>query len=76
LTRDDPELAEATEQLPKLASAPTVIDQALRKVDEVLQRRIQAAILSGALQQANGAVPPQYTEMVEEYYRVLSESVE
>jgi len=76
LTRDDPELAEATEQLPKLASAPTVMDEALRKVDEVLQRRIQAAILSGALQQANGAVPPQYTEMVEEYYRVLSESVE
>jgi hypothetical protein len=76
LMRDDPELAEATEQLPKLASAPTVIDQALRKVDEVLQRRIQEAILSGALQQANGAVPPQYTEMVEEYYRVLSESVE
>jgi len=32
--------------------------------------------LSGTLQQASGAVPPQYTEMVEEYYRVLSEDIE
>ncbi len=76
LTRDDPELAAATDQLPKLANAPTVLDDALHKVDEVLQRRIQEAILSGTLQQAVGAVPPQYTEMVEEYYRVLSGDVE
>ncbi len=76
LTRDDPELADATEQLPKLATAPSVVDDALRKVDAVLQRRIQEAILSGTLQQAVGAVPPQYTEMVEEYYRVLSKDVE
>ena len=76
LARDDLELAEAIETLPQFGTAPTVLDETLRKVDKVLQQRIQEAILSGTLQQASGAVPPQYTEMVEEYYRVLSEDIE
>ncbi|MCM2372766.1 DUF4175 family protein [Aporhodopirellula aestuarii] len=76
LGRDDPELAQAAEALPKLAAAPETLGEGLRKVDEILQRRIQEAILSGAMQQSVGAVPPQYTDMVEAYYRVLSEDVE
>lgn len=76
LARNDRALAEALESLPRLASASEVSDEGLRKVDEVLQQRIQEAILSGAMQQTVGAVPPQYTDMVEEYYRVLSEDIE
>ena len=41
-----------------------------------LQRRIQEAILSGAFQQTDGNVPPEYVDMVEEYYRTLSEDIE
>jgi hypothetical protein len=61
---------------PKLASSPTYLVEGLRLVDEVLQRRIQEAILSGSMQQPVGAVPPQYSQMVDEYYRALSEDVE
>jgi hypothetical protein len=61
---------------PQLASSPTYLVEGLRTVDEVLQRRIQEAILSGSMQQAVGAVPPQYSQMVDEYYRALSEDVE
>jgi hypothetical protein len=60
----------------QLARPPTTLVEGLRNVDEVLQRRIQEAILSGSMQQAVGAVPPQYSQMVDEYYRALSEDVE
>ncbi len=55
---------------------PETLAEGLRRVDEILQRRIQEAILSGSLQQADGAIPPQYVDMVEEYYRTLSEDVQ
>ena len=45
-------------------------------MDAVLQRRIQEAVISGVMQQSDGSVPPEYVDMVEEYYRVLSEDVE
>jgi hypothetical protein len=63
-------------QSPKLATAPTTLAEGLRNVGVVLQQRIQEAILTGSMQQADGAVPPQYAEMVDEYYRVLSKDVE
>jgi hypothetical protein len=30
----------------------------------------------GVMQQAVGAVPPEYSEMVDDYYRTLSEDIE
>ena len=50
--------------------------EGLRRVDQVLQRRIQEAILSGSLQQADDAAPPAYEDMIESYYRALSEDIE
>ncbi|WP_182865874.1 DUF4175 family protein [Rhodopirellula sp. JC639] len=72
----DSELADAIETLPEFATSPTVIVEGLRTIDALLQRRIQEAILSGVIQQATGPVPPQYVDMVDDYYRVLSEDVE
>jgi hypothetical protein len=60
----------------RFGSAPTTLADGLRNVDEILQRRIQEAILSGAIHQPVGAVPPEYSKMVEDYYRKLSEDVE
>ncbi len=54
----------------------TSVVEGLRDVGVVLQQRIQETILSGALQQNDHAVPPDYVEIVEEYYRVLSEDIE
>ncbi|MEZ6114562.1 MAG: hypothetical protein R3C99_26650 [Pirellulaceae bacterium] len=36
----------------------------------------QEAILNGSLQQADEAVPPPYKDMIESYYRALSEDIE
>lgn len=47
----------------------------VRRVTQVLQTKLQEAILTGALQDADDAVPPAYREMVEEYYRTLSEDL-
>ncbi|MDV6031297.1 MAG: DUF4175 domain-containing protein [Phycisphaera sp. RhM] len=76
LAANDAELAEAIDALPEFATAPTNLVDGLRAIDEVLQRRIQEAVLSGVIQQASGPVPPEYVDMVDDYYRVLSEDVE
>jgi hypothetical protein len=47
----------------------------VRRVTETLQTKIQEAILAGALQDADDAVPAAYREMVDEYYRKLSEDL-
>jgi hypothetical protein len=60
----------------QFAEPPTTPIDSLRDISVMLQRRIQEAIVSGVMQQAVGPVPPQYSEMVDEYYRVLSEDVE
>ena len=59
-----------------LNQSSTSVVEGLREVGVVLQQRIQEAILRGALQQNDGAVPPEYVEIVDEYYRVLSEDIE
>jgi hypothetical protein len=59
-----------------LNQSSTSVVEGLREVGVVLQQRIQEAILSGALQQNDVAVPPEYVEIVDEYYRVLSEDIE
>ncbi len=71
-----PEAEDEANQSPQFASAPTTLVDSLREVNVVLQRRIQEAILSGAMQQAVGAVPPEYSDMVDDYYRTLSEDIE
>jgi len=71
-----PEPAENTDRPGEFATPPETLAEGLRKVDEILQQRIQEAILEGALQQADDAVPPEYLDMVEEYYRTLSADVE
>ncbi len=74
-TRRSNDAGDVEAQSPNLQTAPRTIADSLRQVDQVLQRRIQEAILSGSMQDT-GAVPPQYSRMVEEYYRTLSEDVE
>jgi hypothetical protein len=48
----------------------------LRRVSQALQARIQEAILAGALLDADEPVPPEYRELVEDYYRALSDDLE
>jgi hypothetical protein len=40
-----------------------------------LQGKIQEIMLDNALVERNGPVPPQYKELVEDYYRVLSQDL-
>lgn len=76
ITIDDPELADAVETLARFDIAENTLTEGLREIDLVLQRRIQESIVGGAMQQAVGPVPPAYADMVEDYYRALSEDVE
>jgi hypothetical protein len=47
----------------------------VRNVSKVLQTKIQEAILAGALMDADQPVPPAYKELVEKYYRALSDDL-
>lgn len=76
LAHDDDELSEAVDALPRFAKSPTLLVEGLRQLDEVLQREIQQAIVAGVMQEADGPVPPEYAEMVDDYFRVLSDDVE
>ena len=73
--REDPGQS-AEKQSDRLGESSRNAIESLRNINVILQRRIQEAILNGALQQADDAVPPQYKAMVEDYYRSLSEDVE
>lgn len=46
-----------------------------RDVAKALQSKIQEAILASALMDADQPVPPQYRELVEKYYRALSDDL-
>ena len=46
-----------------------------RSVNQALQAKIQEAILAGALQDSDEPVPPQYRELVEKYYKTLSDDL-
>jgi hypothetical protein len=46
-----------------------------REVAKALQSKIQEAILASALMDADQPVPPQYRELVEKYYRALSDDL-
>ncbi|KAA5541443.1 DUF4175 family protein [Roseiconus nitratireducens] len=58
------------------AQSPRNTFEGLRALDQLLQQRIQEAFLDGALQQQDAAVPTEYQDMVEEYYRTLSEDLQ
>ena len=45
------------------------------QVAKALQTKIQEAILAGALMDADQPVPPAYQELVEKYYRTLSDDL-
>jgi hypothetical protein len=47
----------------------------IRQVSKVLQARIQEAILAGALMDSDQPVPPEYRDLVEKYYRALSDDL-
>lgn len=47
----------------------------LRGISKVLQAKIQEAILAAALLDADQPVPPAYKELVEKYYRTLSDDL-
>jgi hypothetical protein len=44
-------------------------------ISKVLQTRIQEAILAGALQDSDQPIPPEYRDLVEKYYRALSDDL-
>jgi hypothetical protein len=58
-----------------LNRSPTVMGRGLRDVARVLQTRIQEVILASVRMDADKAVPPEYLELVERYYRELSEDI-
>ena len=54
---------------------PIAYTEGLRTVALALQAKIQEIMLDNALVERNGPVPPQYKELVEDYYRVLSQDL-
>ena len=52
-----------------------VLAEELRQLDKALQSSIQEAILAATLQDGDGAVPSNYKDLVDEYYRVLSDDL-
>ena len=60
---------------PGLFRPPIATTNAVRDVLRTLQARIQELILNDALVDRDGAVPPGYKEMVEDYFRLLSEDL-
>ena len=71
LTRDDKvELGQAGYFIPPVGFNDGVLAVAL-----ALQARIQEIILDSALAERDGPVPPRYKELVEDYYRVLSQDL-
>jgi len=54
---------------------PQPYANAVRETSKALQARIQGLILNEALVDRDAAVPPGYKELVEDYFRVLSEDV-
>ena len=55
--------------------SPTVAGGGLRDVAQVLQNRIQEVILASVVSDADEAVPQQYQDLVEQYYRHLSDDL-
>ncbi len=47
----------------------------MKKVSQVLQTKIQEAILAGAVMDADQSVPSAYKDLVEKYYRALSDDL-
>jgi hypothetical protein len=47
----------------------------VREISKAVQTRIQEAILAGALLDADQPVPPAYKDLVEKYYRALSDDL-
>ncbi len=47
----------------------------IREVAKALQAKIQEAILAGALMDSDQPVPPEYRDLVEKYYRALSDDL-
>jgi hypothetical protein len=56
-------------------SPPVNQADAVRAVVAALQAQIQEIILNDALVDRDGAVPPQYKGLVEDYYRILSQDL-
>jgi hypothetical protein len=54
---------------------PTGYSNGLLAVTMALQAKIQEIILDSALADRDGRVPPRYREMVDDYYRVLSQDL-
>lgn len=50
-------------------------DEAVASVVTALQEKIQELMLDSALADRDGPVPPRYKELVEEYYRLLSQDL-
>lgn len=46
-----------------------------KELAKVLQVKIQEAILAASLQDADEPVPPQYRQLIEEYYKALSDDL-
>lgn len=72
----NPDAPNSDQQLPPgVYYPPRHWAQSLQKMLQELQSDIQQQILEQALVDRNGPVPSAYKELVEEYYRVLSEDL-
>jgi hypothetical protein len=54
---------------------PMEYTESLAAVSAALQSKIQEMIVENSLVERNGAVPPEYKKLVEDYYRVLSQDL-
>ena len=54
---------------------PVVYSESLGGVILALQAKIQEIVLENALVERTGAVPPQYKDLVDDYYRILSQDL-
>lgn len=60
---------------PGFYSRDQLLRSGWREVNHALQAKIQEIIVAGALLDANEPVPPEYRELVDEYYRRLSDDL-
>jgi hypothetical protein len=69
--RDEPSAPDGS----SLFVPPTDLTDSVRAVVGTLQSRIQQLVRDRALMERDGAVPPRYKSLVEDYYRILSQDL-
>jgi hypothetical protein len=68
-------MATPTHQQPAEPITPDLMPSDLSAEIVALQAKIQEIILENTLVERNGPVPPQYKNLVDDYFRVLSQDL-